>query len=158
MCSNAREYDISFHSKKSSRIFRMYAWLLDGSSSFLESWTSVGRNVFYPASMNSPWDDYKRAGLETEIAKHQSTLPVWLSALLYCAFPLPFFFAWYRWKVERAYLQARISTEATELPADLHEKFIERLVYASWAYSGWCWPKFLMVRYLKRWLYTLMVK
>jgi hypothetical protein len=141
--SLVRARGVRFLPKPASRLMRFAAQLLRllGNRRFLEDyWTTIGRTVFHPASVEDPYDHPRVIAHELVHVRQWERfgLFLWLSYLL---LPLPFGLAWFRWRWEReAYLadlrQGRASGEQ-----------VDRVVESLWSGYGWPWPR----RWMKRW-------
>lgn len=121
--------------KAGSRLMRVIAFLLRliGNSEFMERyWTTIGSRIYYPTSVARP-------ELHTEIIRHEAVhVKQWrrfgpLLWLTYLLLPLPFGFAWFRWRWEREAYLGDIRTGAATVDQVV-------AVLGSAAY-GWAWPK-----------------
>ena len=104
------------------------------------AWTTIGPNTIWAPS-SADLDNLLKHEIvlrhELVHIKQARCWPCWFQ-LSYLLLPMPFLFAWGRWRWEReAYL---VNIEAGTHP-------IEDVVQLLWSKYAWCWPKPLMRRW-----------
>jgi hypothetical protein len=104
-------------------------------------WITIKDTIYYPTGFKEP---EKRLDIIEHEAVHP---PQWKKygtfgfIVLYLLIPVPFFFAYFRYKIEReAYLVNIIRGDWT----------IEEVVDALWSGYCWSWPKPLMRKWFKK--------
>ena len=134
---------VSLVPKAGSRLMRVCGLLLRavGNRSFVERcWTTLGRTIYYPASVVDPLAH--PVVLEHELVHVRQWerwgVLMWISYLL---LPLPIGLCWFRFRWEReAYL--------VELAHAVdRERELTRIVDALWFGYGFCWPR----PWMRRW-------
>jgi hypothetical protein len=140
MCSKQQIANgVNYAPKSSSWVMRLIIKLVPRFQCY---WTTIGNTIYYPDYIKDPFDpihEDTRAHEQVHI-KQQSKMPLVLWLALYCLFPLPVGFAWFRWKMEReAYLVNIIN----------HRYDVNSVVNTLWSY-GWIWPKRMMRTWFKR--------
>jgi len=129
---------IKIASKDSVWWMNVMAWFLSilGNKTFMEQfWTTVGETIYYPSKVMNPFDEIYDVLLQHEcvhIAQYRKNKVFFTVAYIFL--PIPFFFAYYRWKYEReAYMiQLRINSSPVA---------IEWVVNTLWNNYGWTWPR-----------------
>lgn len=139
--------------KRDSRMMKIISWFLGllGNKSFMTSyWTTVHRTIYYPLSVSDPYDASYR-GIMIHELKHVEqlddmggvNLPDWLWMICYLMFPVPIFFAWFRWRAEReAYLPELL--ELRSMPSEICKARVHAIVHNLWYDYAWTWPKLWM--------------
>lgn len=123
------------------RLIRFFAGLVGAASIMDEYWTTLGRTIYYPDSVPDPLMRQYRWTVEHELV-HVAQWEKWGFWFLfsYLFLPVPFFFAWFRWRWEReAYMVQIRSGEAT--PRECADALL--------AY-GRPWPHGWMVEWFRR--------
>lgn len=138
------DHNIRVVNKRKSWVMQLWGALLAPigmRAHFLDNfWTTLGKTVYVPS---------KR--FEENTVFHISTHLVWqhefmhveqwekwwiLQPLTYALFPVPLFFAWFRWRWEREpYLKINICKGNAS---------VEAIVHTLWVNYGFVWPKALM--------------
>lgn len=117
--------------------FILGAWFME------RAWTTVGgRTIWAPSSARlDRLVAYEVALLHELVHIRQARHWPLVFQVSYLLLPVPFLFAWCRWRWEReAYLlNIRHGTHS-----------VEEVVGLLWSKYGWCWPKPLMRRWLMR--------
>ncbi len=119
---------------------------LIGNKYFMDDyWTTIGKTIYYPTSVQ-PKDIYKHYDVIYHEIVHIKQWKKWglLFSVSYMLLPVPFFFAWFRWRWEReAYME---TLRYTYRPL-AHMRFIVRVL---WEEYGWTWPKRWMMKWFKK--------
>lgn len=151
------EAGVKIRPKHQSTIMVLIAWVQSwfGDPVFLtDFWTTLGKTIWYPSKVNDPWEhlvviEHELVHIEQEDNVLGIDPPDWLWLILYLCFPVPIFFAWYRWKCEREAYLVQLTPEKFEIPQQLILA-VERIVQSLWSDYGWCWPRFLMRRWFAK--------
>lgn len=95
-------------------------------------WTTIGRTVYYVGA-ESPLDPSNIHIVHHELIHIKQWDKYWLwQPISYLLFPLPMFFAWFRWRWEReAYLVSIVE----------YGYKIDGVVDSLWKNYAWTWPK-----------------
>ena len=102
-------------------------------------WTTIGDTMYYPDDIEDPFL-YKDIIMHEEIHVEQyQKYGIFLFLFLYALVPLPVFFAYFRWKLEREAYMVDLESGAT----------IEEVVNALVAY-GRPWPKSWMRKWFEK--------
>lgn len=142
----AADRGVLFKAKDSSKIMKVaswFLWFIGMKRKFMENyWTTWGGVIYYPTKVGHPWqgDSYKIIAHEMIHVEDHDKWGYWMEAS-YVLFPVPFFFAWFRWRWER---------EAYLLSIVAYGRDVERTVQTLWHNYGWCWPRFLMRRWFNK--------
>ena len=140
-----REHGARLRPKADSRMMKILGgfFRVFGNKRFVESyWTTIRDTIYYPTTVNDP---YRYVMIIAHECVHVSQWRKWraLFLLSYLFFPVPVFFAWFRWRWEReAYL-------VNLRPAVDKEKAIERVVNDLWHDYLWPWPKKRMRKWFR---------
>ncbi len=131
--------------KSESRLMCLLGFFL-GARFMSHSWTTIsGRTIWAPDRTRLDMLSVYAVIVRHELVhvKQARRLPL-LWQLSYALLPVPFLFAWFRWRWER---------EAYLVNLRAHTTTIETVVNTLWSVYGWCWPKPLM----RRWFWRQMV-
>ena len=110
-------------------------------------WTTIGDTIYYPDAIEDPY-------LFPELIEHEKIhlqqykkYGTFLFLFLYILFPLPIFFAYFRWKFEReAYLvQAKMYIAEKRTTPEYISESISKTLWNNYFFT---WPRALM----KKWL------
>lgn len=119
------------------------SWLMRSLGFFLgawfreRAWTTIGsRTIWAPDTANLARLDKHEVSVLHELVhiRQARHWPV-LFQLSYLLLPVPFFFAWFRWRWER---------EAYLVNIEYGTHSVEEVVDLLWSKYGWCWPKTAM--------------
>lgn len=139
------KYRVKLVPKKDSAFMRVLGKLaaLIGNKSFMTNfWTTIGRTIYYPVGVQLP---FVHVGVLEHELVHVKQWDKWgpLMSISYMLLPVPFFFAWFRWRWEReAYMtQLRRSTNK--------EETINWITDTLWHNYGWCWPR----KWMRKWFW-----
>ena len=140
-------------SKADSWLMRAIGWLLGlfGIDFMGRFWTTISPGVIWaPVGANLSRLDVYATTIRHELVHREQMLRWkrwgwWLGVFLwqvsYLLFPVPFFFAYFRWRCEReAYLVNLSEGRAT----------VDGVVQTLWRNYGFCWPKSLMRKWFER--------
>jgi len=102
-------------------------------------WTTIGNTIYYPTTVKNPYHRTYQKVIEHELV-HVQQWRKWniLFSVSYALFPLPVFFAWFRWRWER---------EAYMIQVRANPDSINWIVETLWSNYLWCWPK----KWMKEW-------
>lgn len=136
--------EVRFVKKSESPLMRAIGWVLKPFvPRFMTNFfTTIGRTIYHPDQVN-PFDPRLADVIEHEVGhiKQADRFSTVGHSLLYLLFPVPIFFAWYRWWAERGlYLkQIRVGRFTTEKVVDI-----------LWSKYFWPWPKGWMRKWFER--------
>jgi len=145
-----QQHRVKFVRKDRSCMMRFFGWMfgLFGFDFMRTAWTTIGRTVYFPISgPRREWIAILpsiRPTIEHELIHVEQYRKLWhMHSLLYViGFPLPFLFAWYRWRSEREAYLHQIRHYGYSVTA---------VVDTLWYTYGWCWPRSRMLR----WFYQM---
>lgn len=148
-----KEYEkrkISLIRKDKSKWMKIYSWLLGliGVKDYMTRyWTTAGNSVYYPTNLQETPDIsffkkfYPTLMHELEHVKQKDKYTLVGFTLLYALFPVPIFFAYFRWKSEREAYMHNIRAGRT----------IEQSVNSLWSAAYfWPWPKSWMRKWFEK--------
>jgi hypothetical protein len=112
----------------------------------MDWWITLGDTCYGPDWVPLPLENsYFYRGMIAHEQVHSDrqlewmkTKPLWLYLLLYGLFPVPLFFAWFRWREERIACLEDLKAGAS----------IDEVVEEIWSH-WWPWPRFLMRRWFE---------
>jgi len=112
------------------------------------AWTTIGSTIYYPDVIDPTRFPEVIAHEQIHIAQYKKlTVPLFL--FLYCLIPLPVFFSYFRWFLERqAYIvEAKLYLAEGRITKDI---LVEEIVQELWSGYLFPWPKFLMRKWFKK--------
>jgi hypothetical protein len=145
--------------KADSRFMSFLGWLLKPIAPHFMThfWTTIGHTIYVPDRCLADWNTEVWFERHATIIEHEETHVVqcerWgmvLLTFLYLFFPLPFFFAWGRWRIEREAYMENIRAAETKFDRALT---IDWVVNTLWSNYGWVWPKSWMRQWFEEQVY-----
>lgn len=133
---------VTVRRKAESRLMKLISFFL-GAWFMRRAWTTIGSHTIWaPSSADLVNLDKHEVTLRHELMhiRQARLYPGWFQ-FSYLFFPVPFLFAWGRWRWEReAYL--------VNIEAGTHS--VEEVINLLWSKYLWTWPKPLMRRWFLR--------
>lgn len=149
--------DLELRPKSESKLLSFVGAILGlfGNTKFMtEMWTTKNGIVWYPSDVKDPRDpayhgillhekDHVKRQLEwREKSPFSDRVDDALWLVGYLIFPVPFFFAWYRWKVERCgYLVQLKEAGFHNTPLPVQKEMVNNVVQVLWKQYAWPWPR-----------------
>lgn len=139
---------VTVRHKRESKLMRVIGFIWKRFNT--DFWTTInGRTIWAPNDADlTRLEDYALI-IQHELV-HIGQFRRWpiIGQLAFLLLPVPFFFAWFRWAMERrAYM---VQLEAHGAPFGSGEYELERVVNTLWRNYGWCWPRPWMRRWFRR--------
>lgn len=132
------------------KLIAILLWPIGMKQKFMTNfWTTIGRTIYYVGD-ESPLDPINIRIVHHELIHIQQWDKYWLwQPISYLLFPVPFVFAWGRWRWEReAYLVSIVE----------YGYSIEGVVNSLWYNYAWTWPKKWMTEWFNVHVKALMEK
>ena len=136
-----REKGIKLRCKSESRMMKLLGFFVP---SFLTSWVTLGKTIWYPVKVQNPLEhldiiEHELIHVEQYDNVGGIDFPDWFWVLLYVFFPVPIFFAYFRWRVERRAYLTQLKFVITEgCSTSKAYEMIDQVVNALWEGYFYC--------------------